>query len=301
MSTIYRTNLQHQNLNSCDGECFDDLCPKCRFEIMSSADENDYDSSSDLPIPLSPLSKDEYTTDEVSDSDESSESEESIDEEPIKDEVQLHEELNRKSQKVSRHIESLHQQFLAFCAMLTRQHSIVTQLKRQHNHCNELLCTFEDFLVSFEEETEQYIYCGNWFAQIMLLKERLAHFDENAFLLIQHINNKMEALFDEFIEHKNQLISDQSLVNLQNVISELRFVNNRVSSAEDELDDLIDYIAVQVQEQRNLIGAFVDVMSAIGRAVEATIVCNQITEFDCFNGQHFLQEFNRTLSCIQLI
>lgn len=294
-------NLQHQYLTSCDGDCFDDLCLNCRTEIMSSDNETEYDSTNDLRLLSSPPAKlIDYSTDDETD----------IEPNSVRSTVaaiqqdkfdQLNEELNRKSQQVSRHIESIHTQFQEICDGLNYQDQILVQLFRQHNHCTELLSTFEDFLVSFEEETDSFIYCGNWFAQILLLKERFNRFDRNGEILIQHLNNKMEMLYDEFNDNKRQLVANQTLSNLNQVSLELRFINTRISAAEVELDDIIDYIAVQIQEQRDLIGRFVEIMTAICRAVESTIVCNDVSEFDCFNGQHFLQEYHRTLSSIQII
>jgi len=279
--------------------------------MSSDNEETDEESNRAQLIPCSPSPDKQYTTTDESSTDETEMNDSSENEEEdesnsmitdlVKYDELLKEEINRKSQQVSRHIVIIHEQFQEFCDILTSQDAILAQLFRQHSYCSELLSTFDDFLVSFEEKTESIIYCGNWFAQMLLLRDRFNRFDGNGQAMIRSLNGKMEQLFDEFVEHKRQLVADQSISNLHNIANEFRWINNRISSAELQLDDIVDYIAVQMQEQRNLIGTFIEIMSAICRNVESTMVCNNVMEFDCFSGQHFLQEFDNALSAIQII
>ena len=210
--------------------------------------------------------------------------------------------INLKTQQVSEQIRVLHSRFHEFCDSLIVQDGRVAQLRRQNGHCLQLLHTFEDFLQNFEEETAATVYCGNWFAQLILLKEQLNEFDTDSEQLINRLNDKMEHLFDYFVQEKNQLLTcSQSLANLEHVAGQLEFVARQISKADLELSDIVDYVEVQVREQRNQIVQFVQVMSAIANSVEATIVCNDIAEFDCFAGQHFLVEFHTTLNHVQII
>lgn len=209
--------------------------------------------------------------------------------------------INLKTQQVSEHINALRGHFREFSDALIRQDGRFAQLRRQNGHCRQLLSTFENFLESFEE-TEATVYCGNWFAQLILLKEQLNDLDTDTELLISRLNDKMEHLFDFFVQEKSQLLNrTQTLANLEHLAEQLQFINTRISNAQIELDDINDYIEVQVREQRDQIPQFVEVMSAIVRSVEATMVCNDIANFDCFAGQHFLLEFSLTLNRIQII
>ena len=299
---MYRNILSYPNQSSCDGSCFDDLCTNCEFNIVSSDDEctNALSQSALQSNSIPPVNDDDgYSTNDLESS-----TANSIDQSKLainRKSSRFLDEINRRTQQISSHINSLHEQFQVICDGLNNQDQRLYQLYRQHNYCNQLLSKFEDFLLSFEEETESAIYCGNWFAQIILLKEHLNYFDSNGELLIQRLNSDMEVIFDEFIEHKNQLQISQTLTNLKLVSNELHFINSQVANGEFELDDIADYISVQVQEQRNSIAQFVEVMQAVCRSVEAQIVVNDIYEFDCFSGQHYLQDFSQTLSSIQIL
>lgn len=293
-----------------DCSCFDDLCNnKCKHQIVSSADERSATSDSLAFERASPThsyySLDGYTTDDdstrkLTDLREAGssvpQSHKAIRLFPASDQI------NRQTQQVSEHILALGSHFYKFSEDLGRQDSRQVQLHRQHRHCSQLLSTLEDFLQGFEQETESNVYCGNWFAQLILLKEQLNDFDDDSELLLSRLNHKMENLFDYFAQEKSQLLNcSQSLANLEHLSQQLKFVDRQISSAELELDDIRDYIEVQVREQRDQIGEFVEVMSAIVRSVEATLVCNDIAQFDCFTGQHFLAQFSQALNRIQII
>lgn len=313
---MYRPNLHHRQLVECEDNCFDDQCLNCRNEIMSSDEEDEMSSTDVLNLPQLDFdqsydSTDSERNDNSSDSDSfdnpmnsnSSDSNSSDSNSNVGNSTQEMNEVNRKSQKASRNIRTMDSRFNKICDGLKDEDKKLVQLYRQYKHCTQLLTVFEDFLISFED-TEPEFYFGNWFANIMLMKDRFKALNEhrNSEILIQSLNDRMELAYDEFTDRKKQLISHQNLSNLNRVLSELHLLQNRITSAEQELDDIVDYIAVQIQEQRNLIGNFVEVMFAICNSIQSTIAHHELQEqFNSFDRQNFLQQFLTTLSSIQII
>ena len=302
---MYRSNLPHHNLKSCDGDCFDDLCDECKFYIKSSDDES---CSGSLPCPFSasplevdsldvnPFSLKRESTANLYSTDSSSENSSS------EDNDLAHYELNCKRKLVTKQAELVQKDFQVFSETLDCLDEQLVQLHRQNSHCCNLLSTFEDFLQSFEEETDSTVNCTDWFVALNLMKYLLGDFDEESEELIQRLKNKMKRLYDFYDgETKQVLNGHQTLINLTSLSTQLLFVAGQIALAENELDDVEDRLQMQVQQQRDLIDQFVEVMASIVQAVQTSLEHNQISEFDCFTGRHFLQEFDKTLNQIQII
>lgn len=300
------TFAQQANSSIChcsyDCSCFDDLCNQCKHQIVSSADERSVTSDS-LGSYSRSYSLDGYTTDEDS-------AHKPTDHRDARSSVRpghkadclpaASDQINRKTQQVSEQIDALRSHFYTFRDALSHEDARQAQLRRQHLHCCELLSTLDDFLQSFEAGSN--IYCGNWFAQLILLREQLNDVDDDSELLVKRLNEKMGRLFDYYVQEKRQLLNcSQSLTNLEHVSQQLKFVDGQISAAELELDDIRDYIEVQVREQRDQVGEFVEVMGALVRSIETTLVCNDLADFDCYAGQHFLSELNQAVNRIQII
>ena len=288
---MYRFNPPHHNLESCEGNCFDDLCRDRQAFIGWT-----YDESPPQPM-IDPLDVNPFTANRQnfggSTKDNSTDSSDSSDEEPTS-------ELERKSQQIANQAKRIHADFMEFSKDLNGHEERLTQLCRQNSHCCNLLSAFEDFLQSFEEESS--VNCDDWFTVLHVMELLVDDFDEESEQLLQRLSDKMERLFDFCEQEKNQLQNGpQTPENLDHLSMQLCFVASQIELAGEELDDLDDCLQIQVQQQRDLIGQFVDVMVSIVQAVQSSLVSNQIGEFDCFTGQHFLQEFNKTLNQIQII
>ena len=290
---MYRQNLPHHNLRSCDGDCFDDLCSNCKDYIQSSDDESFFDQSTTVN-PFTRNRSSSYSTDGYSSHDEA------IDHEHFDPAVA---ELNRLSQQVSDQTASLEKHFQRFSSALDRLHSRLFQLYRQNGHCCNLLGSFEDYLHSFQEETGSAVNCDEWFMQLNVLNAMLDDFDGDAEPHIQRLNEHMERLYDLFDRENTQLQNAaQTLENLERHSTDQRFLCNQIVKAELQLNRLNGFLEEQVQEQRQLIAEFVGVMESIVQSVQSALVSNEVGgEFDCFAGQHFLQEFKKTLNRIQII
>lgn len=210
-------------------------------------------------------------------------------------------ELNSKKQQVSDQIEAMQKTFQEFCDALNRLSDRAVQLQRQNNHCYDLLSTFEDFLMSLEDETDSAVDCRYWYLGVELLEEKLDDFDEDNELLIERLNEKMEHLYDQFNEVKQQLTSPQTIASLDRLSDQLNQVSDQIAIADLELDHLNDHFDLEVQEQRELAWLFVSMLAYIVEQVQNCLNDQQIDEFDSFTGRHFLQEFTGTLNQIQII
>ena len=213
---------------------------------------------------------------------------------------QLTDQLNRKTQQISVQVGLMEKSFGLYCDALNSLDERLVQLQRQNIHCFNLLCSFEEFLDSYESDST--VDCFEWFFGLELLKEELDDFDEDSNQLIQFLTDKMERLYDRFATAKNQLLNaDQTLANLDQMADQLLEINEQMDTAELELDDLEDFFEVEVQEQRDHVINFVDLLDYIVHGVQASLSGEQIGDFDCLIANHFLQEFTQTLNRIQII
>lgn len=296
---MYRPNLPHHQLETCNGDCFDDLCKNCRDYIKSSDDESTIDQPEVNPFNRSfnvyrQRSDNSYSTDGYSSGDETSDHE-------LFDPATF--ELKRIRHQLLDQTESLEESFQAFSRALNRLDTRLIQLHRQNGHCSDLRSTFEDYLQSFQEETESAVNCNEWFLQLNVLEMMLDDFDDDPDSRLQDLNDRMERLYDFFDEERDQPLNGEALTmaNLESRSNQLRFLRSQIAIAELELNRLSNRIEEQVQHQRDTIGEFVGVMSSIVQGVQSALVRNEVAEFDCFASLHFLQEFNKTLNQIQII
>ena len=296
-SIMYRSNLPHHKLESCDGNCFDDLCKDCRAYTRCSDDESLPDLFASNPFDMNSLSLNLQQPTESYSSDGYSADEDTSSESDLFD--PFAKELERQHQLLSEQVKSIEVNFQEFNNLIDRHEQRLNQLHRQNNHCCNLLSTFEDFLQSFEEETDSAVYCGDWFMTLDLLKVQLNFDSSNTELLIQRLNGKMKGLYNFFDGEKRLLNGTRA--NREQLSIQIRFVAGQIALAGFELDRLDDVLERQVQQRRDIIVQFVEVMASIVYAVQSSLVQNQIGEFDCFTGRYFLQEFNRTLNQIQII
>ena len=302
---MYRLNLPHHRLQSCNGDCFDDLYNNCKDYIQSSGDESSFDQSTmTIADPfLNPFTRNRQRSDSSYSTDGySSDGEVSGDQQRRFDPATA--ELKRMSQQVSDQTESLEKNFQTFSKALDRLDSRLLQLHRQNGHCCNLLSTFEDYLHSFQEETGSAVNCDEWFMQLNVLNAMLDDFDGDAEPNIQHLNDRMERLYDLFDQERDQPLNAaaQTMENLERQSDQQRFLRSQIAVAQLELNGLNHYIEEQVQQQRDLIAEFVGAIESIAQGVQCALASNETSaEFDCFPGQHFLQEFNKTLNQIQII
>ena len=293
---MYRPNLPHQNLQSCDGNCFDDLCNDCKDYIKSSDDESSFDQSFTNQSTVNPFalnrsanSTDGSSADEASDHERSSEPSLA--------------ELNRLCQQVSDHTRLLEKHFRKFDRALNRLNSRLLQLHRQNDHCCDLLTTLEDHLQGLQEQMQSAVNCDEWFMQLNVLKMMLDTFDDDIEPHIERLNDHMERLYDLFERENAQLTkAAQTMENLERHSTDQRFLFDQIAKAQLPLNRIDSNLEELVQEQRQVIIEFVGMMDAIVQGVLSALASDEIAaEFDCFSGQQFLQEFNKTLNKIQII
>ena len=293
---MYQPNLPQpttDRLKSCGVDCFDDLCDDCKVYNKSSDDESSFDQSTTVNQFIRRRSASSYSTDGYSPDDEAS------DDERFGSIV----ELNRLSQQVSERAQSLEAHFQWFNKALGRLDSRELQLQRQNGHCLDLQGDFEEFLESLREQIGSIVNFDEWFMQLNVLEAMLDDFDDDTEEHLERLNDHMERLYDLFDRENAQLANAPgTLENLERHSIEQRFVSEQIARAELQLNRLGDHLEEQVQEQRQIIAEFVGMMDSIVQGVQSALASDEVaSEFDCFAGLRFLQDFNKTLNQIQII
>ena len=293
---MYRSNLPHHQLQSCDGDCFDDLCSNCRGYIKSSDDEGSVDQLTAVNPFANPFTRQRSAN--------------STDGHSSHDEASDHQrfdpslaELHRLNQQVSDQAESLEKNFRWFNRALDRLDGRLLQLHRQNDHCGDLRSSFEEFLRNFQQQTGSAVNCDEWFMQLNVLRVMLDEFDDDIEPHIGRLNDHMESLYDFFDRDNKQLTSAaQTLESLESHSTEQRFVCDQIAKARLQLNCISSNLEEEVQEQREIIIEFVGMMDSIVQGVQSALASSEFAaEFDSFAQHQFLQNFNKTLNQIQII
>ena len=282
---MYRSNLPHHKLQSCNGDCFDDLCSSCRDYIKSSDDESSFDQFTTVDSFANPFTRQRSANSYCSD-DEAGD-----------------DELNRLSQLAFDRAYSLEKHFRWFNGALDRLDGRLLQLHRQNDHCSDLRSSFEEFLRNFQQQTGSVVNCDEWFMQLNVLRVMLDEFDDDIEPHIARLNDHIERLYDFFDRDNRQLTSAaQTLRSLESHSIEQRFVCDQIAKARLQLNCISSNLEEEVQEQREIIIEFVGMMDTIVQGVQSALTSNEFSaEFNSFTHQQFLHDFNKTLNQIQII
>ena len=290
---MYRPNLPHHRLQSCDGNCFDDLCNDCKDYIKSSDDESSFDQSTTASPFAEPFirRRSAHSTNGYLSDDEAS------------DDERIDSIVKRLSQQVSKKAQSLEANFQRFNRALRRLDSRELQLQRQNGHCCDLLQDFEEFLESLREQAGSAVNFDEWFMQLNVLEMMLDDFDDETGSHIKRLNDHMEHLHDLFdLENKQLAKVGRTLENLERHSIQQRFLCHQITRAQVQLCRLNGHLEEQVQEQPQIIGECFRVMDSIVQGFQSALASNEVaSEFDFLAGLRFLQDFNKTLNQIQII
>lgn len=207
-------------------------------------------------------------------------------------------------------IEEIHEKFDDANSFISEQDEILDQLNKQHEYCNGLLSTFENFIISFSQIKPDDANCNQLFGYVSALKSAFQDFTVNGNFLTEKLNNKMEDQFNQFIELKNEseMLNDDP-TEINEMCDQFDHLYQQLEFDEDRFNEIENYIEMEKEEQRFIISQFILAMFHFCCLMDSAVISNNLIHFNYnnaqqfgfYNNRQFLRDLAITCQNIQII